>query len=345
MISFKQFCQLAKNPKFVQKPWRDNYGDLTSVPVSGAEYKTLMDGLRNAKIFVFQGGSEEFSHTIKAELRMVKLDHVFPASEKDIKDSRTLTFQEIDLDVPFEATFFEAIDSFGRPVRGSFNVQYIDGRGRPNDGDFEILEMKDKPPAPFVENSGSIPTDLADSSFESYTEEKGRNGGMLILEISPRTYLKFQHMIQVRRGREVGEKIFMTTVKEDEDVERDDVADLRLYLGKLKDGYVGHENVDESVRIASRTSSPKTDRKNFVHISKIIRVSPNKEIVRSIGSREVDWSHRWMVRGHWRKHNGLGKNRSGEYSVSGYTWVVEHEKGPEGAPLVADKVRLFKETK
>jgi len=54
----------------------------------------------------------------------------------------------------------------------------------------------------------------------------------------------------------------------------------------------------------------------------------------------IDWSHRWEVRGHWRDISGLGKNRAGEYCVSGKTWVVEHVKGPESQPLIR-KVRIL----
>jgi hypothetical protein len=53
----------------------------------------------------------------------------------------------------------------------------------------------------------------------------------------------------------------------------------------------------------------------------------------------IEWSHRWSVRGHWRTVPGLGKNREGQYSVTGHTWVSEHEKGPEDAPLIT-KTRL-----
>jgi hypothetical protein len=40
------------------------------------------------------------------------------------------------------------------------------------------------------------------------------------------------------------------------------------------------------------------------------------------------------VRGHWRKVNGIGKDRSGEYCVKEFTWVTEHDKGPDGKPLI-----------
>lgn len=39
------------------------------------------------------------------------------------------------------------------------------------------------------------------------------------------------------------------------------------------------------------------------------------------------WSHRWLVRGHWRRlHAGTPEER--------LTWVMEHVKGPEHLPLI-----------
>ena len=53
----------------------------------------------------------------------------------------------------------------------------------------------------------------------------------------------------------------------------------------------------------------------------------------------VEWSHKWRVRGHWRKLNGgLGKDRAGKRCLNGFTWVKPHTKGPEDAILI-EKVR------
>lgn len=41
----------------------------------------------------------------------------------------------------------------------------------------------------------------------------------------------------------------------------------------------------------------------------------------------VEWSHRWLVRGHWRQiHDKDGNPR--------LTWVKAHIKGPDDKPLV-----------
>lgn len=48
-------------------------------------------------------------------------------------------------------------------------------------------------------------------------------------------------------------------------------------------------------------------------------------------SRPVDWSHRWIVGGHWRNQY------ISEAEGHRLTWVHEHVKGPEDKPLVADR--------
>ena len=61
--------------------------------------------------------------------------------------------------------------------------------------------------------------------------------------------------------------------------------------------------------------------------------------IKSVGHREIEWSHRWSVRGHWRDHGGIGKDRDDNYCIEGKTWVKSHAKGPEDK-LVIKKQRL-----
>lgn len=77
-------------------------------------------------------------------------------------------------------------------------------------------------------------------------------------------------------------------------------------------------------------------------IKEVIHVLPSKKypIHRLSATSEIDWSHRWEVRGHWRRITGMGKDRRGNYGVNGFTWVSSHERGPDDKPLVK-KVRNF----
>lgn len=74
------------------------------------------------------------------------------------------------------------------------------------------------------------------------------------------------------------------------------------------------------------------NKKRLHKIKNVIHIAPNNVTERKNSfytGKNIDWTHKWSVRGHWRKHNGLGKDRSGERCVEGFTWVKEHEKGPD----------------
>lgn len=55
---------------------------------------------------------------------------------------------------------------------------------------------------------------------------------------------------------------------------------------------------------------------------------------------KIDWTHRWEVSGHWRKISGIGKDREGNYCIEGFTWIIEHERGPEDKVLIK-KTRII----
>lgn len=104
---------------------------------------------------------------------------------------------------------------------------------------------------------------------------------------------------------------------------------VTMLLNRLAREQMGTENVRHMVRLGHGKS------KQMHRIRKVIHVTPKKETNHYDGnSREIDWTHRWNVRGHWRKCDGLGKDRDGNYCVHGFTWVIDHEKGPEHLPLI-----------
>ena len=53
----------------------------------------------------------------------------------------------------------------------------------------------------------------------------------------------------------------------------------------------------------------------------------------------LEYSHAFSVRGHWRRFDGIGKDRQGNRKVQGFTWVKDFIKG-EGELI--KKVRLYK---
>jgi len=77
--------------------------------------------------------------------------------------------------------------------------------------------------------------------------------------------------------------------------------------------------------------------KKLIHISKTFKDKPMNP-----GRFNVDWSHQWEVRGHWRSVglSNIGKDRCGNYKIKGFTWVKAHFKGPDDKELVK-KIRMI----
>lgn len=101
---------------------------------------------------------------------------------------------------------------------------------------------------------------------------------------------------------------------------------LGLIIRQINISKVGIEKVRQYIKLP----------KGGVRIRKIVHVANKKEYFKYKDSHghKIDWTHRWAVRGHWRKIEGLGKDREGNYSVSGATWVLDHVKGPEDKEFV-----------
>jgi hypothetical protein len=120
---------------------------------------------------------------------------------------------------------------------------------------------------------------------------------------------------------------------------------LRRYLRALHISEAATEHTNEVVRLRNPDNSKK-DR--FYPIRRIIRILPrklrNSAIAPVSQGGTVDWSHRWEVRGHWRKVSTIGKDRKGDYCVAGFTWVNPFVKGPEEGELVR-KTRLIGQPK
>lgn len=47
----------------------------------------------------------------------------------------------------------------------------------------------------------------------------------------------------------------------------------------------------------------------------------------------IEWSHRWIVRGHWR-HQPYGPRDNPSYE---WRWINPYIKGPEDAPLAMNE--------
>lgn len=112
---------------------------------------------------------------------------------------------------------------------------------------------------------------------------------------------------------------------------------LDYFLRRLSQEKTGIESIRTTIKMGFGKNK-RTER-----FRQIIHVSPKKYTGGPSGEtgRHIDWSHRFEVRGHWRKFDGIGKDRRGQPVDNGHTWVRPHQKGPEHLPLIK-KTRVVK---
>lgn len=109
------------------------------------------------------------------------------------------------------------------------------------------------------------------------------------------------------------------------------------YISRINKEAWGIENPKETIKLGSGKS------KEIKRIRRVIHIAP-KQVKNKIATgvhKKIDWSHSWTVRGHWRKINGIGKDRNNQELIYGYTWVNSHVKG--NGELVK-KARIVKNT-
>lgn len=91
----------------------------------------------------------------------------------------------------------------------------------------------------------------------------------------------------------------------------------------------------ESKRMKIKVGKKKT--REYAKIMGVVHVYGKTEraptLVPVVGGT-IDYSHRFEVRGHWRRVEGVGKNREGLYSVAGFTWISPFIKGNESLPFI-----------
>lgn len=146
--------------------------------------------------------------------------------------------------------------------------------------------------------------------------------GIYISENSPRDY----HLLFLVESKH-GQLIHFSSDKKIQEHLLGIVRDMlkRFYSEKL-----GQASPRRSVKV--KTPSGKVRHR----INKVIYVSPKSQIdsLSESEGRDINWSHRWYVRGHWRSIPGkIGKDRE-EKLIPNWTWVTEHIKGPENIEVI-----------
>ena len=110
-----------------------------------------------------------------------------------------------------------------------------------------------------------------------------------------------------------------------------DAPIVQHYLGRMEKERLGIE----SVRVSVKLGEGKT--KRIHRIRRVVHVQPKTRHFSPSygGSRTIDWTHRFEVRGHWVNLPGkLGKDREGNYCIKDWTWRSNYIKGAEHLPLV-----------
>jgi len=99
---------------------------------------------------------------------------------------------------------------------------------------------------------------------------------------------------------------------------------LAMYLSKLDNRTA---KVEYTARIKRKNRN--TKKKETIKLkTQAIFIDPSKKFTqKTFGTREIEWTYSWEVRGHWRRLKGVGKNRTGQKNVPGWTWVKSHTKG------------------
>lgn len=188
-----------------------------------------------------------------------------------------------------------------------------------------------------IEEHSDVDLPFTTCSFEvsngGFTVESGTNIRCLLAsEESPRVY-------KIYSFEEYGNNLFGITSMTDTAGSGFKSSFTKLikeqFLDPLQSGQLIAENIKEHVKIGCGQNRKIHTIRQIIHIQ-----SKKYQSVKPICGGTIDYSHRFEVRGHWRRISGLGKDRDGQYCVRGMTWVVPFEKGPENLPLIK-KVRVM----
>lgn len=106
-----------------------------------------------------------------------------------------------------------------------------------------------------------------------------------------------------------------------------------------------HKISDRKITLLSNVRKTHLKRNKIGYTISTVTYITNKKYLESKecpeGLKNIEWSHSWIVRGHWRYKEGLvGKDRNGERNQEGRTWVIESQK--QNHLELKNKIRIVK---
>lgn len=273
-----------------------SFGDMPEMTSSERDFAKKGD-----MITLSLESKKEFCSLVKsANYIAIDSDHLLRVSEKKL-DTNAMT-QEVEI---------TDADMAELPVCPPFKCQWV-----------ELSCSSSDSMAPSLNFSGYVITVL----------------GMLINETSPNLYDIYTFENHRKIGRDSGANKFSLA----RNVSGKSAGDSNLqmafavWMNAINSGALGIED-GEDVVMLPKENGKKDGKKKPHQIRRIVRIVPKnmKDKVKPIMPKgKIDFSHRWEVRGHWRRVSGIGKDREGNYEVRGLTWVTNCVKGPEELPLI-----------
>jgi hypothetical protein len=100
------------------------------------------------------------------------------------------------------------------------------------------------------------------------------------------------------------------------------------YVRRINSEDVGKINREGKVKLRSKGKNIKYKPNNVIYVSS--KKQARKNSGKTSSGQRVNWISRWGVRGHFRRlqnPESIGKDRSGNRVVHGFTWISEHHKG------------------
>ncbi len=129
-----------------------------------------------------------------------------------------------------------------------------------------------------------------------------------------------------------------------QDIHKDDIVSVsNMFTLHLVSKYLQTEYVD-AVKKTLKVGKKKNKKGKIVQKMSsyilVYRKQPNISNYEAQTPQQIEWQHRWKVKGHWRRIKGIGHGPDGE-QLEGFTWVRECIKGPENKPLL-NRTRIVK---